>query len=251
MKNNLPFYLLLIISPLLISFSNKADVIVYFLELPDGEATLVRNEHNQYSLINSGSEKSRDYLENKLAKLGVKEIEILIITDQDPAYRDNKTWLMEMYNVKQVYDIKHTDQLKKAVSSPLYEGMAISLSDSLKFHVLAIDDHQTSTTSLLTYVDHAILFIGRTNLTDDHLSFIENYRVEIVKVAHFGVEFQPSHRFWHKINPHAAIIFPLEGVSPDPLFITYLDENWIDVYRLSDVGPVIIRFKGSEYDLDV
>lgn len=246
-KVNLSLLLLLLI--FLLASSQQSDILVYFFALPDGEATLIKDENNQFTLINTGSSKSREYLDDKLRKLAVKKLNYLIITEQDVRYRENKNWLLETYQIDHVYDVQtpadeRTDHL-------FIEGTQIDLSDLLTIHGLSTDTDQPSTTSILTYFDHAILLLGQTALTSEQFQLVKYYRADIIKTAHFGIEFTPDHAFWKELNPHAAIFFSMTDDLPDPYFMTYLDENWIDVYRLSDVGSITIRFADFEYDLDV
>ncbi|MBM7542536.1 hypothetical protein [Amphibacillus cookii] len=254
MKVGWLFGLLLITISILVSFSNQSEVVVYFLDLPDGEATLVQGTNQQYTLINTGSKASEIYLIKFLETLEIDTIKHLIITDNDQSYCANKDLIINKFDVKHVFDISETmNQHRTKLATPTLskEPTSIHLDAGLTFHVLAVSNQPRSSTNVLTYNNQAILFMGRTSITDDDIENFNKYDFQIVKTAHFGATFLPARHILTKINPDVAIFFTSSQNETDGQLLYYLEERWIEPYFLEDVGSLIAIFKDSDYDIEV
>ncbi|WP_017472176.1 hypothetical protein [Amphibacillus jilinensis] len=245
------FGLLLLTMSILVSFSNQSEIVVYFLDLPDGEATLVQGTNQQYTLINTGSKASGIYLIKLLETLEVDTINHLIITDEDQRYRANKDLIINNFDVRQIIDINETSHYQRTQLTLSKEPASIHLGDGLTFHVLAVSNQPRASTNVLTYNNQAILFMGRTSITEKDLTNLDKYDFQIVKTAHFGETFLPDRNILTKINPDAAIFFTSAQNEANNELLYYLEEHWIEPYFLEDIGSLIAIFKDSDYDIEV
>ncbi len=236
--------------PIFLAFSNpivlKNDgVALYFIDLPDGEATLIKTSDDHFSLINTGSLESRAHLADAITDLNVNKIDYLIVTEHDPAYSANTDWVLDHYQVNHYYDITDTNQ----VGQTLKTGDRYPLSPLLTFHVLKVNSEKQSSTNLLTYRDQAILFLGRTNFTKSDISLTKDYHVRAIKIAHFAIQFAPEPAVLKKLNPDFAIIFALKNRVANHDLLSYLTEQWVDVYQLEFTGSLMLVFFEDKYEL--
>lgn len=226
------------------------ELYVSFLNIPDGEATLIQTSEGKNFLINTGSKDSRIELWEQLKELHVDQLDGLILTDQTEEYCGNMNQILENFDVKQVYYANSEKQLSTANTNKKIwnKDDEIKLGNALNIHVL-----QTNTLGEMTftieYGENSILYMSVNDTNSDEGLEAYNLKPEIIKIADFGQSNSPSSKLLHEMDPHISIVFNQKSVTPNRDLMERLNESWIDVYQLKQVGTTIIRLNLNDYEI--
>ncbi|WP_117169380.1 ComEC/Rec2 family competence protein [Paraliobacillus sediminis] len=226
------------------------ELYVSFLNIPDGEATLIQTSEGKNFLINTGSKDSRIELWEQLKELHVNQLEGLILTNQTDEYCGNMKQILENFDVKQVYYANSEKQLFTANSNKTMwnKDDEIKLGNAFNIHVL-----QTNTfgemTFTIEYGENSILYMSVNDTNSDEGLESYDLKSEIIKIVDYGQSNSPSSKLLHEMDPHISIVFNQKSGTPNRDLMERLNESWIDVYQLKQVGTTIIRLNLSDYEI--
>lgn len=231
----------------------KEELYVVFMNLPDGEATLIKTESGKNFLINTGSEKSEEELLFQLKEMEIKQIDALLLTKQTIDYCGNAERVIERYHVKKTI---HAGLLSNACKSQISETNRVKwkgnstyqLIENLELKVLEAEDNGEMSLGI-TYGNNSILYLSNSDSEDEEYLMQDNIKPKILKIGDYARGNSPSAALLEKIDPHISIIFNYEGDRPNDGLIERLNESWIDVYRLKQVGTTIIKMNLKDYEI--
>ncbi|WP_186577778.1 ComEC/Rec2 family competence protein [Aquibacillus kalidii] len=231
----------------------KEELYVAFLGLPDGEATLIKTGEGKNYLINTGSEKSENELVGQLEELEVKKIDALLITKQTADYCENAKRVISRFNIDQTI---HAGTLGNSCEEKTSDTKQIKwktetthrLTHHLKIKVL--DAEQSGEMSLgIEFGDNSIMYLSNSNVEDEEKLLKPKLRPQILKIGDYGRGKSPSAHFLESVDPHISVIFNYDGDLPNEGLMERLNESWIDVYLLKQVGTTILRMNLNDYEI--
>ncbi|MBQ2892066.1 MAG: DNA internalization-related competence protein ComEC/Rec2 [Bacilli bacterium] len=235
---------------------------IYFLDLPEGEATLIISKYNRYViLVDSGEITKNNILNNIVINLGIRKIDYLIISHSDSDHIGGAFNLVKEISVKNIifnyYDQNNTtNYFKKYVDKTYYlkkDDIIQTKYFKLKTYSPSIDYKDTNDNSLVIRLDvfnKSILFTG--DISTKVEKTLSNYKINVdfLKVAHHGSKTSSNIDFINNIEYDHAIImsgyynkfgFPIEEVV-----------NRYPKHKLlmtKDLGTIIVEVDKKNYRL--
>lgn len=233
--------------------SSQEQLFISFLNIPDGEATLLQTSGGKNFLINTGSDYSLESLLKQLQQLHVETIEQIILTNQSAAYQGNLTHIVEAFHVKNVITAQKNKDLTQLVEQAKIvkwdANNSYSLSEYLTCYV-----HESSRSGEMTlsisYGENSILYMGYSEQpTLKELKQQLHHKPDIIKIPDFAQGNSPSEKLLKEIDPHISIIFNVKSGKLNHALLQRLNESWIDVYQLKKVGTTVIRMNLKDYQI--
>lgn len=249
---------------------------VAFLDVGQGDATLIRSPAGRTMLIDGGN--SRGDAENvilpTLKSWNASSLNLLVITHPDQDHIGGLPHVLESFPVERVAltGQVHTTQTyekvltlirdKKISAVKARRGTTLELDPLLTLTVLGPDDaaveqNDTNNASIvirLTYDRVSMLFTGDAERPEEDsiLSSGADVRAQILKVAHHGSPSGSSQRWLRAVAPEVAII----SVGKDNPFghpghevLTRLTQSNVTVYRTDRHGTITVRSDGRTYQI--
>ncbi|MGD6831556.1 ComEC/Rec2 family competence protein [Sutcliffiella halmapala] len=232
---------------------DEEEVAFTFLDLPNGESTIIQNSNGENILINTGAPESEDELQHHLKIYGVDEISGLIITNPDAEYTGNLKYVLDNFEIDKVIlprsmsDARlgiETDWWGKGTKSELVEDLNVQVlnEDYSREKHLGMDLLFEFNETYLLYMTSADKEVENRLLQQHNLSV-----VNIIKVGDFGNETGTSKKFLNACDPQTAIVFHKETTQGKSLVLERLQETWLDLYLTSQKGNVTIKIKEGDY----
>ncbi len=168
---------------------------VYFLDLPKGDATLIRKSFNQANILIDTGENGYDDIILFLQKLGIKRLDMIIISHGDSDHNGMLDEIIDLFKVKNVcyglYD-RITPQKIPAKINQRYLKMNDEISfANMKFKVLSPkqDYHNENDNSLVIWANlfgKKYLFTGDISKKIENILKLNVNDVDVLKIAHHG-----------------------------------------------------------------
>ncbi|MCT2537357.1 hypothetical protein NC661_00195 [Aquibacillus koreensis] len=236
-----------------INLLEEGELYVAFLNLPDGEATLIKTSNDRNYLINTGSNESEEKLLFQLKELEIKQLDGLILTGQTNDYCGNAHRLIERYHINKTYyssDLSSTckEQLTSTSRVQWKSGEVISLDEHLTVQVLAVGPKGDMSLGI-SYGENSIMYLSISDVENEKEILDTGFKSNILKIGNYAKGKSPSLSFLEKIDPHMSIVFNSKGYTPNEGLIERLNESWVDVYYLKQAGTTIIRMDLHEYEI--
>ncbi|KAA0550229.1 hypothetical protein FZW96_02515 [Bacillus sp. BGMRC 2118] len=233
----------------------QEELAITFLNLSNGEGTLVQNEKGEGLLINSGHEESQLELKKYLDVYGISQINTLILTKLDPHYIGNLHYLINQYHIRQVIIPSLTeDESTQSVDIPVTkwgEGEQVFEKFGLSVKVLQIDDEKKAMNLLLNYGENRFLFMSTDN-EEQELELTKKFKlkdVNILKVAEFAKKTGTSQKLLEEVDPQVAVIFQKSNSYPSADVLERLQSTWIDIYYTKQFGNVTVKCSHDNYEV--
>jgi competence protein ComEC len=230
-----------------------------FLELTSGEATLIQNGNGEITLVNTGGPNTKELLEERLSVYEVTNIDNIIITNIGADYCANLDWLVEEFQVKNVYvshsvreSMIHAYSLskanvtgwKKADDATIMAGLHIKV-----LHSEEEDEYEKGALALImTFGNQKVLYMGLAN-EEIEKALVNEFELEahILKVGDFASERGTSQQFIDEVDPQVAVIFRTTERNPSSDVLDRLQETWIDTYLTMQSGNISIKCSIENY----
>lgn len=235
----------------------KGEIAFTFLELSDGEASLIQTGDGKNILINSGGLSSENELLDRLEMFDVLQIDAFIMTKDDPSHNSNLDWVFESYMINEVIVSKsYKEQFTELYPYGGFKLTSWGLGEQhevvpgLKAEVLYEGNKNGEMILTFSYGAHQILYM---NISDDvvekEILNKHDVKAEILKVADFATSGGTSQFFLDEINPHMAIIFSRRNIRPSQEIMERLNETWIDIYQIKQFGSITVRCDQENYEV--
>lgn len=254
---------------LLFSPVNASFLEIYFLDVGQGDASLIICPTGKVALIDSGP--SSDIILDHLIALNVEQIDLIIASHAHADHITGMDEIITQYQPRAFIEpgIAHTTRTYERMIDTLieydvnyYEGISrkITLGD-IKFTILPpaeplISQSELNNNSIvvrLDYQDFSCLYTGdiEKEREIDLYSKTENLLdVNILKVPHHGSNSSSTPEFIKTVSPEIVIICCGEdnryGHPHNEVLTLYYDLG-IDVYRTDKHGTILIQTDGTEY----
>lgn len=242
----------------------KEGVKVYFIELTNGEATLIKLENGEHILIDTGSHSSKTELFSFLREHQVQAIEHLLITNEKDEHFGNFAELYEEFQLHHIYFPYHLKEelfqdreLIQLKLDPLKAG------DTIQFHRSKIKVIHPGKELSLSPQDNSLvfqfkheknIFFFTSDISDQaEKKLVSSYNLKshVLKVSDFGSNQASSPEFLAEVDAHVAIIFHRPDFYLDHEVVERLEESWMDVYPLKKHGHLLVVSQKEDYELFV
>ncbi|TET55157.1 MAG: DNA internalization-related competence protein ComEC/Rec2 [Actinobacteria bacterium] len=240
---------------------------VEFLDVGQGDATLLKGPRREKILIDSGP--SPYLIQNHLIKRKVKTLDMIVASHADSDHISGFAQVLANFDVKSVLDNgypKDTElyrefmkaiKIKKIKYILARRGKVINVG-RLKLSVLhpskvyiertTSDDNNNSIVLNVNYLKHSFLFTGDIGFeAEKNLMQSQNLRAQVLKVSHHGSALATSQSFLTTVRPNFAVISVGDGNRyghPRPSLINRLKKARAIVYR-TDISSDIKMFVDS------
>lgn len=249
---------------------------INFLDVGQGDCTLVRTAKNKVILIDSGEGNGDkyDYGEKVifpyLLDEGIMKIDYMIISHFDSDHAGGMFYILENMKVKNIVigiqaeeyglcrEFISLAQEKKVRIIALEKNDMFRIDKETYLEVFfpdvnnTISENKINNNSLvfkLVYNEFSMLFTGDIEETaEKYLVDIYGYKLKatILKVAHHGSKTSSTEEFINCVNPKIALIGVGQNNNfghPNQEVIERLMKNDIKVYRTDETGEISIRVK--------
>jgi competence protein ComEC len=200
---------------------------IEFLDVGQGEATLLRFPNGSTLLVDSGDEKAARFeLIPCFTRRGIKQVDNLILTHFDRDHASGAFALMDRMRIKRLFtsskdtDDPLGDSLLSKASSKGIEVRALALGDTLlpdpgsKCLILwppqaeSGSDNRHSIVAKIAYGKVGILLTGDIGSDEERILQAggEILKADILKVAHHGSRYSSSRSFLEMVQPEMALI---------------------------------------------
>lgn len=236
---------------------------IHFIQLTNGEATLIKLESGEIILIDTGSYSSVQELFNYLSEQEVLEIDHLVITNEKDEHMGNLIEIYSEYHVKNVYYPYHLQDLMEELGlitaedlHPLKQNDELTFDPYNKIQVLhpgddlALSPQDNSLVFQFIQEKNRILFTSDiSDKTEHKLIPLYDLHSQILKVSDFGSNQSSSADFLAEVNAHVAVIFHRPDFYLGHEVLERLEESWMDVYPIKKHGHIIIAFLKDDYQI--
>lgn len=247
------------------SYNHNLDV--YFLNIGQGDATLVVLPNQKVILIDGGPIESGKELLRVLHNLKIKKIDLLIATHPDIDHIGGLTTVLRKIKVDRVLDSGKTyntqtyfnyKKLIKKKDIPLKkakEGKYIKLDPTVKIQILndakeKEENNESSIVLKITYQNADILLTGDADVFVEEQILSKGYHIsaDILKVGHHGSYTSTSPRFLEQVHPIYAIISSAKNNEyghPHKRVLERLKEQNVKIYRTAQIGTISVHTDGN------
>ena len=239
---------------------------VHFIDVGQGDAILIRTPDRRHILIDAGRRRRTvaDYLDN----VGVRRLDLVIMTHPHADHIGGITEVLENFNVKEVWDagIAHTTRTyenvlhsidRKNISYDIPESGDSQRWGSYcraqvlnpKPDVYHSDLNNASIAVLMRCAQNSFLFTGDAEKRAE-ADMVRNHnlpRVDVYKVGHHGSRTSSTMELLNRIRPKYAVISCGAGNSyghPSPVALRNLKRIGAEIYRTDRQGTIIARGDG-------
>ena len=245
-----------------------------FIDVGQGDSTLITTPNKDYILIDTGTASSQDKLMKHLEVSSVDEIDYLILSHPHSDHIGGAVKVLSEYDVK--YVIMPDVVTTTAQFDRLYEALALEKQSGCKIYSakpgdkyetdgctmniigpLEIDDDELNNCSVsltINYGDYDAIFTGDTEKSSEKLILSSGRDVdcELYKVAHHGSDTSSSREFIEAVTPEISVISCGKNNSyghPHSEILERLHSIGSEIYITSELGTVTVFTDGNGYSV--
>ncbi|MEI2329010.1 hydrolase [Priestia megaterium] len=233
-----------------VDFGLQADeVVITFLPLSAGEASLIQDGSGETILINTGNASSYLELKKWLKRYKVKKINQLVITKQQKYYDSNVQRAVNDYHIKRI--IVPAQYQAEFQTEKWKENDLFQLTDNIHVDVLHASKQKTSAMDLLfTIGEHRILYaMSSSDEVEEKFLRIPLTHVDVLKIPNFGEGTFFSNAFLKQLDTQLAVMFTKPGCSYSPRLLSNLTAEWIELYDVREGSAYSIKMSLKSYDV--
>lgn len=248
------------------SATQTADMEVHFIDVGQGDATLIKCG-GEAMLIDAGDDTKGTAIQNYLQKQGVKKLDYLVLTHPDSDHIGAAPVIITKFKIGKVFISNYEkdnstyrklmqalDEKRLSYATPKV-GESYTLG-SAKFTILAPNGEYQSPNNasialLLENGDNRFLFSGdaEEEAEADILGNGISVLADVYQVGHHGSRTSSSKEFLEAIRPSWAIISCAEGNSyghPHAKTLNELRSMGVKVFRTDEQGSIVAYCDGAE-----
>lgn len=247
-------YILSILIIFLIFKALVPKVTVNFVDVGQGDATLIRSK-NQVIMIDTGGnpmniESSGKKLVEYLNRNGIFKIDNIFISHADMDHAGNLYYMIKNIDIENIY----SNHLKKFKTISLNKNDKLNI-DRMLFHIVLDGKNENSSNDssiviLANIFDKKLLFTG--DIEENEKDIILNENIDILKVSHHGSKYSTSNIFLENNSIDNAIISVGKDNRyghPHDELLKRLERNNISIYRTDKDGNIEITFNPLGYHI--
>lgn len=246
---------------------------VHYIDVGQGDATLLRSPDGDFMLIDCGPTSSSDYLTKYLWDMGVDELEYLIITHPHEDHYGGAEQIMENFPVEGL--ILHRDFAnvypyddfidiandKNTEVILVQKGDSFSFDDCSDFEIISPekadirDFNQSSLSFRVVYGDTAFMFTGDSERPNERymLSSGKPLEAQVLKAGHHGSSSSNMKSFVKAVSPEYAVVSCEKDNSyghPHRETVSVFDELDVEMLVTYEDGSIIFLSDGEGITYD-
>lgn len=252
--------------------SSEKKLEIYFLDIGQGDAILIRTPEGKNILIDGGPDNLLLYRLGEFLPWWERKIDYLVISHYHADHMLGLIELLDKYQVNNVlvsahqpegdflFDLWQKKLLAKNVKPQIVKaGEKFLFTDDLFFQVLSADfNHEdyndNSVVIKLTYQQIDLLLTGDFTSVEeeDLLKSSFDLASEILKVGHHGSKYSSSAEFLVRVQPELCLIQLGQDNSfghPHPELLERLAEIHCQVFRNDLLGTIKVVSDGSTWQI--
>lgn len=258
---------------------------IYFVDVGQGDCTLICTPQGKNILIDGGGSENSSYDVGKnilfpyLLSRRITKLDYLFISHFDSDHVGGLIYILKELKVKNIIIGKQYEEYEnyKKISKIAKEknikikvveaGKRLKIENNVYFDILWPDTdkmisqngiNNNSLVCKLTYKNFSMLFTGDIEkeaedaILNKYKNSSELLKADILKVAHHGSKTSTTYKILTIVNPKYAVI----GVGKDNKFghpsditIENLNKENIQIYRTDQMGEIVIRTNGRKVKL--
>lgn len=256
----------------IVSNSDIPQLKVYFLDVGQGDSTIVILPNKKVVLIDGGANMYGNEVVKVLHKFKIKKIDLLVATHPDIDHIGGLLTVLKKMRVEKVLDSgknydTHTYQayikLIKKKEIPLKkakEGNYIKLDEAVIIQILndakeKDENNESSIVLKISYKNADILFTGDADVFVEEQMISKKYNLEadVLKVGHHGSYTSTSPKFLENVHPIYGIISYAKNNEyghPHKRVMERLAEQNVQVFKTANVGMISLQTDGNILSID-
>lgn len=250
-------------------FSPSDEVSIYFLDVGQGDGIVITLPNNEVMLIDAGEKSKGKLVSEYIKNMGVKKINYLIATHPHTDHIGGLEEVINNIEVENIYmpkvgsNSKTFENLLKTIKAKnlsiksAKSGVCIIDGDELKVKFVAPSKEKYSNLNnysavvKISYKDNSFLFMG--DCEEECEKDINEYNIDVLKVAHHGSNTSSSKKFINKIKPKYAIISVGNNNKynhPSSEVLEILESVGASIYKTNELGTIVVRSNGENIDIE-
>lgn len=241
---------------------------VHYIDIGQGDATLLRSPDGDYMLVDCGPTKNGDYLVKYLNDMGVERLEYILITHPHEDHYGGFSRVMESFEVEGLilhkdnadtypYD-KFADIAESYDTELLYvcEGSVIAFDDCAEFEIIGpeyVDEEDANESSLcfrVVYEDTAFMFTGDAEKGTEKylLSTGKPLEADVFQAGHHGSSTSNTSELLQAVNPYYVVVSCEENNSyghPHKKVVQRFEELGITMLETYKYGSICFVSDGE------
>lgn len=251
-----------------------AELEVHFIDVGQGNATLIRTPDGKNMLIDAGSNEEEAVLIDYLKHQGIQQLDIVIATHPDEDHIGGMDAVIKKYEIGTFYlpDKTHTTASFGAMTAMLQkhhvltkEAIAkdeIALSDTVQLLILNPqkkaypNNNAYSIACKLTYGETSFLFTGDIEAINEYAmisTFGDALRSQVLQLSHHGSSSANSPDFIRAVAPIAAVVscgYQNDYKHPNTSVLDTLQNLNVPLYRTDFQGNLVFFSDGQNISVN-
>ena len=248
--------------------TGEADARVHFIDVGQGDCTLIELPKNKVMLIDAGENGHEDEVMNYLDRCGITKIDYLVATHPHSDHIGGMEEVVESYDIGEIYmpraestswtyeNMLDAIEEKGIYINSAYNGKTIFEYDGVKADILSPEkNYQTDNLNNSSVVVRLIcgkktfLFTGDAEkVIEKNIAENEKLSCDVLKVGHHGSSSSSAEEFISEAYPEYAVISCGEGNEyghPHRETLELLDKTGTEVLRTDKLGTIVISTDGK------
>ena len=257
-------YLYILLFLLVIHFFLPSGDYVEFINVGQGDSTLISSNNKNY-LIDTGGNRNREVyyynLKPVLKKNGVRKIDYLILTHGDFDHMGESINLINNIKVDKVifncgdYNYLEKELIRKLKNKNIKYYKCVERVDDLYFLNTGIYSNENDNSNVIyTEINnYKFLFMGDASIEREK-DIIDNYNISniaVLKVGHHGSKTSSSKSFIDEINPRYSIISVGKNNYGHPNKEVLSNLEYSKIYRTDKKGNIMFKIKNNKLKIEI
>lgn len=247
---------------------------VHFIDVGQGDATLIRTPDGKNMLIDAGSKSKAPVLLDYLKSEGIQQLDVVIATHPDEDHIGSMSDVIKKFEIGDFYmpnkihntlTFEHMVTLLQKERIAVHEalaGDAIPFAENAELLVFSPEqkdypnNNAYSIVCQLTYGKTSFLFTGDSEAINEYAmikSFGEQLKSNVIKLSHHGSDSANSPDFLKTVQPIAAVVscgYNNQYKHPHAAVLRTLKNLGIPLYRTDLQGTIIFFSDGQTIDVN-
>lgn len=250
-------------------FSKMDEVSIHFLDVGQGDGIVITLPNDEVMLIDAGEKSKGKLVSEYIKNMGVKKINYLIATHPHTDHIGGLEEVINNIEVENIYmpkvgsnsktfeNLLKTIKMKNLSVKSAKSGVSLIDSDELKVKFVSPSKNKYSNLNnysaviKITYKDNSFLFMG--DCEEECEKDINEYNIDVLKVAHHGSNTSSVKEFINKIKPKYAIISVGNNNKynhPSSEVLETLESVGASIYKTSELGVIVVRSNGEDINIE-
>lgn len=246
-------------------FDSKNKMEVHYLDVGQGDATLIILPNQEVMLIDAGERSKGAFVREYIEDLGIRKIDYLVGTHPHTDHIGGLEEVINNFDIGSIYmprasstsktfeSLLNTINEKNLKVKSAKSGVNIIDEDGLKIDIVAPNSVKYSSLNnysaviKITYKNNKFLFMGDAEEVSEK-EIKEDVSADVIKIGHHGSNTSSSKEFIARVKPKYAIISVGDGNKynhPSKDVLKTLEDIGASVYRTDILGTIVISSDGS------